>query len=95
MGISWAPADFAALRPLSTTLSGLTKRLFWFDFLAMCWTLWTTRNKFTIEKVFPSSVANVIFKLCMFLQQWKSLIKEEDKEAVVALTDHVCATVVS
>lgn len=59
LGVKWAPCSFAQLLTLANTLSGQLRRLFWFGFAAMSWALWTTRNKFTIEHVFPSKSADV------------------------------------
>ena len=89
MGVPWAPSKFSALRLLVATLCGQFKRLFWFGFSAMCWTLLTTRNKFTIEQVFPNSAVNIIFKLSIFLQQRESLIREAGKAAVEVLNARV------
>jgi hypothetical protein len=78
--VSWAPSSFSDLRNLATSLVGVTKRLFWIGLAAVCWALWTTRNKFTIEHIFPSKPADCLYKLCMFLQQWRSLTKTEDRD---------------
>lgn len=54
-------------------------RLFWIGLAVVCWALWTTRNKFTIEHIFPAKSADCLFKACLFLQQWRLLTKLEDK----------------
>jgi hypothetical protein len=60
-------------------------------FAAQSWTLWTTRNKFSIETKFPKHPANVVFKTCIFLQLWKPLAKAKVHsmldEAVAKLKD--------
>jgi hypothetical protein len=60
-------------------------------FAAQSWTLWTTRNKFSIEAKFPKHPANVIFKTTIFLQLWRPLAKENMHsmldEAVAKLKD--------
>ena len=83
--VSWAPASFAELRSLASNLSGVSRRIFWVGLGALCWSLWTTRNKFTIEHVFPAKPADCLFKSCAFLQQWKSLTKVDDQEALSML----------
>lgn len=92
LGVSWAPNNFEDLRPLSCSLRGQIKRLLWFGFSAMCWIMWTTRNKFTIEHLFPNKAADCILKLSILLQQWKSLIKEGNMDVVELLISHVRAT---
>lgn len=47
-------------------------------FAGLCWSLWTTRNKFTIEHVFPRKPTDLLFKLATVLQLWRPLTKEED-----------------
>jgi hypothetical protein len=42
--------------------------MLWTFFAAQSWALWTTRNKFTIEKKFPQQPANCIFKCLLNLQ---------------------------
>lgn len=82
----WAPSSFSDLRSSSSLLSSQTRRLFWFGFSDMSWVLWTIRNKFTIENIFPAKPADCMFKLIFFLQQWKPLIKEQDPGATKAST---------
>ena len=55
----------------------------------MCWSLWITRKKFTIEGVFPNKPADVIFKMAIFLQQWKLLTKPADVHNMVELINKV------
>ena len=83
--VSWAPTSFSDLRVLVNSLVGAQRRLFWVGLAAMCWALWTTRNKFTIGHVFPAKPADCLFKTCVFLQQWRSLTKEEDRDALDAM----------
>ena len=61
----------------------------------MCWTLWTTRNKFTIEHVFPAKPLDFLFKTCIFLQQWRLLIKEEDRDAFDMMISKIRASAIS
>lgn len=92
LGVSWAPNSFGELRALTPSLAGQNKRLFWFGFSAMCWTLWTTRNKLNIEQVFPNKAVDRFFKFSIRLQRWKSLIKEGDLMAVELLISRVHAS---
>ena len=93
--VSWAPTSFADLRALANSLVGAQRRLFWVGFAAMCWSLWTTRNKFTIEHVFPAKPADCLFKTCIFLQQWRLLTKEEDRDAFDDMAPKIRATATS
>ena len=67
--VSWDPSSFYELRALANSLVGVTERVFWVGVGAICWTLWSTRNKFTIEHVFPAKPADCLFKSCILLQQ--------------------------
>ena len=87
-----APASFSELRTLASNLSGVCRRIFWVGLDALCWSLWTTRNKFTIEHVFPAKPADCLFKSCTLLQQWKSLTKVDDQDALSVLISKVWAS---
>ena len=58
----------------------------------MCWSLWATRNKFTIEDVFPNKPADLIFKMLILLQQWKLLTKVADVDGMEELINKVKAS---
>jgi hypothetical protein len=51
-------------------------------FAVMSWTLWTTRNKMVIKKVFHQRVSDSIFKRLAFLQLWYPLCRQRDRERV-------------
>ena len=72
---SWDPSCFADLYRLIGHHKGQTKRILWICCAALCWTLWTTRNKFTIESTFPAQPIDGIYKLSMFLQVWKPVAR--------------------
>ena len=57
-------------------------RGFWVSWAVICWSLWATRNKFTIEHIFPAKPVSCLFKANVFLQQWRLLTKEADLEAL-------------
>ena len=90
--VSWDPSSFADTRTLAKSLVGVTKRVFWVGLGALCWALWTIRNKFTIELTFPSKPADVLFKSCIFLQQWRLLTKEPDRDALDLLIAKIRAS---
>lgn len=84
--------SFANVVDLAKSLSGQLSRIFWFGFAALSWVLWTIRNKFSIEHVFPNKPDDCIYKLLNLLQLWNPLVKAGDKEATELLISHVKAT---
>ena len=50
--------------------------MLWTSIGAMLWSIWLTRNKFTIEGTFPSHPA----KCSILLQQWSPLAKQKDTD---------------
>ena len=90
--VTWDPSSFTDLRGLANSLASGTKRVFWVGLGAICWSLWTTRNKLTIKHVFPAKPADCLFKSCIFLQQWRSLTKPEDRDALNLLISKVRAS---
>jgi hypothetical protein len=61
-------------------LIGAYRRLVWFAFAALCWTLWTIRNKLTIEGSIIGKPADALYKMTIFMQQWRTLVKSKDRE---------------
>ena len=91
--VNWNPSSFEDLRQYTNSLSGQSKRVFLVGWAAMCWALWTTRNKFTIEHIFPTNPVNRLFKATIFLQQWRSLIKDGDLQAFDDMLSRMNSTV--
>ncbi|KAF8680745.1 hypothetical protein HU200_045589 [Digitaria exilis] len=48
-------------------------------YVAFSWVIWRTRNKMAIEK-FPNAPTEVVFYATSFLQKWKILLKEDERE---------------
>ena len=92
MGNQWNPSSFREVRVLLRSCSGRFRRVFWPIFSAICWVLWTTRNKFTIEHVFPKHPVNCLYNLLALLQLWKCLIKEEEVGDLEAALDKIKST---
>jgi hypothetical protein len=67
---------------------------FWFMFAALAWTLWSTRNKMVIEKIFLCQASDSVFKMLAFLQLWYTLYRQWYRERVDgmlrALQDAAC-----
>lgn len=81
-GVSWNPSSGADLLNLLAPLQGSSKRVIWRSVGALLWSLWTIRNKLTIEGVFPSHPADCIFKCTTLLQQWAPLGRRQDSETM-------------
>ena len=85
------PSSTSPLPPLhhplpEQTLFGRQRQIGWVLFSALCWALWTTRNKLTIDAVVPKHPSDVIYKMCMFIQVWANLAKVQDKEALLLMS---------
>lgn len=52
-------------------------RIFRFGFAALSWVLWMTRNKFSIDHIFPNKLADCLCKLLNFLHKWKPKLGQE------------------
>jgi hypothetical protein len=46
---------------------------------AMCWAIWTLRNKLTFEHYVLQNPVEIVFTVCSFLLHWTGLQKEEDR----------------
>jgi len=62
-------------------------KLFVFSFLF--WGLWTTRNKSSIDGVFPKSPTEPLFKILSFLQKWRLVLKEHNRKKLEVQTQRV------
>lgn len=69
-GVSWDPRSTSNLVAILDAVQGSSKRVLWSCVWALFWALRLTRNKLTIEGIFPTHPANVIYKCNLFLQQW-------------------------
>ena len=67
----------------------LPYRLFLFLFAGFAWTLWVTRNKMAIEKVFPKAPTDVLYAALSLLQKWIMLLKENDRWRMSQVKDMV------
>ncbi|KAE8812710.1 dna replication licensing factor mcm2 [Hordeum vulgare] len=79
LGPEWEAYDLADFLQVRATQVGCKRRLFWLVFAAMMWTLWTTRNKMVIEKVFQRRASDSFFKFLAFLQHWHPLVRPRDR----------------
>jgi hypothetical protein len=81
--VAWVqlvPANYAQFHAIASSLSGRPRRLFWVFFLAQPWTLWSIRNKLSIERKCIKHPTDVLYKSIIFLQQWSLKASAKDKE---------------
>jgi hypothetical protein len=71
--VDWNPKSRVQWFAILNSLNPKTQRPVWVFFAALAWALWTTRNKFTIERKFPRHPADVVYKLIISLQLWRPL----------------------
>ena len=79
-GVDWDPRSRSELVSSLSLVQGTSRRVMWTCAAAMLWAIWNIRNKFTIEGVFPSHHADVIFKCIVFLPQWAPLGRQQDSD---------------
>lgn len=65
------------------------RRLVWLGLGALCWSLWTVRNKMLFEKKFAKQPIDVLYKLIFFLQQWKPLWKGLDHQLLEHMVEKI------
>ncbi|TKW07930.1 hypothetical protein SEVIR_7G340000v4 [Setaria viridis] len=64
-----------------------------FSFAIILWALWNRRNKLRIERKFPNSPCDVIFAISSYLQRWKILLQESDRDCLERLNNQVATWV--
>ncbi|KAE8796507.1 Signal recognition particle 54 kDa protein, chloroplastic [Hordeum vulgare] len=79
LGPEWEAHDLADFLQVRATQAGRKRRLFWLIFATPSWTLWTTRNKTVIERVFQRHACDSFFKFLAFLQHWHPLAMPRDR----------------
>jgi hypothetical protein len=87
LGPEWQALDLGEFLEVHANRSGKRRRLFWFVFASMTWTLWTTRNKMVIEHIFLRRASDSIFKFLAFMQQWYPLCRQRDKERLDSMLE--------
>ena len=93
LGPEWEATDLAGFVQVRATQVGRKRRLFWLIFAAMMWTLWTTRNKMVIERVFPRRASDSFFKFLAFLQHRHPLARPRDRDRLQLLLDALVSSV--
>jgi hypothetical protein len=77
--VNWNPCSRLEWFTILSTLSPRARCLIWIYFAAQCWSLWTVRNKFTIEGKFSCQPADCVFKTILSLQLWHQLQNVKDR----------------
>jgi hypothetical protein len=55
-------------------------------FAGLAWALWTTRNKITIQKMFPEKSIIVVYNALSYIQKWRVQMKPLEKNSAMELT---------
>jgi hypothetical protein len=85
----WNPAGPGEFIAIAQGLYGPLRRLVWFTFAAQCWTLWTIRNKLTIEGKMIGNPADVFYQMLIHMQCWRVLVRQRDRAMLDAAVDDV------
>jgi len=92
LGPDWEALNLAEFLQLQAIQPARHRRLFWLIFATMSWTLWTTRNKMVIDKVFPKKASDSFFKFLAFLQHWHPLSRQRDCDRLGLMMDALLAS---
>ena len=82
VGGTWCHDNLPDLFGEVFRLPGTRRAFIWVALGTLAWSLWCTRNKLVIERVIPSHVTDVIYKMCGFLQLWRPLSKRSDRGVI-------------
>ncbi|KAE8814193.1 abc transporter g family member 37 [Hordeum vulgare] len=91
LGPEWEASDLADFLQVQDTQVGHKRRLFSLVFAAIMWTLWTTRNKMVIERVFQQRASDSFFRFLAFLQHWHPLVRTRDRGRLQRYLDTLMA----
>lgn len=91
---NWNPQSSNDLLTLLSAQRGANARVVWQGVWALLWSLWSVRNKITIEHKFPAHPADVIFKCHIFLQDWVPLAKTSDEDRMTGIMEQIKLTMV-
>ena len=87
LGPDWEATDLAEFVQANANQPNIRRRLFWLVFAALTWTLWMTRNKMVIERVFLRRASDMLFKFLAFLQHWHPLSRRRDTDLLLHMTE--------
>lgn len=85
MGGSWCNTNFPDLfEELQASVLRL-HRIRWLGIGVLAWTLWTIRNRLVIQRAPLRQPSDAIYKMCGYLQLWRSLSRVTDRDAITIL----------
>jgi len=70
-----------------TSMFKTNMRLSLFLFAGIAWSIWRTRNKMAIEKIFSQNPIDVVYLGISFVQKWWRLLKPADQEKLSKAVD--------
>jgi hypothetical protein len=76
--MNWNPRSWHDWFNIIANANPRVKHFLWSFFAAQSWAIWTTRNKFTIERTFPRQPVDIVFKIVLTLHLWQPLQKHKD-----------------
>jgi RsiW-degrading membrane proteinase PrsW (M82 family) len=85
----WNPAGAGEFLAIAQGLSGRYRRLVWFAFAAQCWALWNVRNKMIFDGSLISNPSDVLYKMLIYMQQWRMLVKSTDRSLLDAAMEEI------
>jgi hypothetical protein len=89
LNCSWDPTGVGDFVSIVQGLARSMRRLVWFTFATQCWSLWNIRNKLAIDGNIISSPADAIFKMFIYMQSWRVLVKRTDMDLLDAALDEI------
>jgi hypothetical protein len=78
LSCTWDPTGVGDFISLVQGLSGPLRRLAWYAFAALGWTLWNTRNKLALEGKVIAHPADAMFTMSIHMQSWRVLVRQRD-----------------
>lgn len=91
LGLDWKALDLTGFLQSRANQTGTRRHLFWFVFIALAWTPWTTFNKMVIKRVLLRRASKSIFKFLAFLQHWHLLSGQRDHDQLGRMMDSMTA----
>jgi hypothetical protein len=79
LSCTWDPTGVGDFISLVQGLSGPLRRLAWYAFAALAWTLWNTRNKLALEGKLIAHPADAMFTMSIYMQSWRVLVRQRDR----------------
>jgi hypothetical protein len=85
----WNPAGAGDFIALAQGLAGPLRRLVWFTFATLSWSLWNIRNKLTIEGKMIGNPADAFYHMLIHMQSWRVLVRRRDRALLDVARDEL------